>query len=143
VKTIVTIMTVALIVGGCATGPSGAARAPVAVDLGWLAGTWSGALTSHEMVNANGIVEAPARVTIAEDGHWRMTSSGGAVAEGSTHQTSGGIEMRGRVTSGDPMTVGRDVVFTLKADGRDALFGEGETFYLGHRIDSALLLRRS
>jgi hypothetical protein len=95
------------------------------------------------MVSALGLIEAPARVTLAEDGHWTLTSSGGTVASGVARPTARGLVLEGRVTAGDPMTVGRELSFDLRPRGGHALFGEGQMFYLGHRIDTQVLLGRS
>lgn len=53
-----------------------------------------------------------------------------------------GLVLDGTVTAGDPMAVGRTLSFVLQPRGANALFGDGESFYLSHRIDSAILLRR-
>lgn len=133
-KSLLTVLAVLLLVSSCATSPSGAARAPEP-----LSGRWIGAFTSHEMVSALGMVEAPARLTLTGDGRWTLTSSGGTVISGVTRPTDKGLVLDGRVTAGDPMAVGREVSFDLRPR-RGALFGEGQTFYLGHRIDTGLLL---
>jgi hypothetical protein len=143
VKTRMTLAVVLIFLSGCAMSPSGAARTvpdagPVAATF---AGTWTGTIMSQEMASAAGLVEAPARLTLAEDGRWTLTSTGLA-ASGAARRTPRGLVLDGTVTSGDPMAVGRNLSFVLEPRGAGALFGDGETFYLGHRIDSAILLRR-
>ena len=137
-----TVVTVLLLLSSCAT-PSGSGRIQTAFDPAPVSGHWVGTFTSHEMVSALGLVEAPARLTIAEDGRWTLTSSGGAVASGTAHRTAKGLVLEGRMTAGDPMTVGRAVSFDLRPRRGDALYGEGQAFYLGHRVDTEILLRRS
>jgi len=140
VKTWLTIV-VLFLVTGCATAPSGAARTPSASDIGPFAGNWAGTIMSHDMASALGLVEAPARLTLVEDGRFTLTSSGGSVATGVARRTNRGLVLDGQVIAGDPMTVGRNVSFVLTPRG-NALYGDGETFYLGHRIDSGILLGR-
>jgi hypothetical protein len=137
-----TLVVVLIFLSGCAMSPSGAARTDFAGDVGPLAGQWTGAIISNEMVSALGLVEAPARLTLGADGRWTMTSTG-MVANGVARRTPGGLVLDGTVTSGDPMTVGRQLSFVMKPRGANAMFGDGESFYLGHRIDSGILLRRS
>lgn len=131
-----------IFLSACTLAPSGVDRSPAAFDPATIEGTWAGTITSHEMVSAHGIVEAPARLTITPDGRFTLTSSGGSVATGSARPTGKGVLLEGRMTAGDPMAVGREVSFLLKPRGSTALFGEGQSFYLGHRIDSEILLRR-
>lgn len=144
-KTRMTLAAVLIFLSGCVLSPSGAARTVPAPDAGPvagpLAGNWTGTIMSHEMVSALGLVEAPARLTLAEDGRWTLTSTG-IVASGVSRRTPRALVLDGTVTAGDPMAVGRNVSFVVKPRGTNALFGDGESFYLGHRIDSALLLRR-
>lgn len=137
------VVAVLLLLTSCATSPSGAARTPVTLDRAPISGAWVGTLTSHEMVSAQGLAESPARLTIAEDGRWALTSSGGAVASGTARQTAKGIVLEGRMVAGDPMAVGREVSFELRPGRGNALYGKGQTFYLGHRVDTEILLRRS
>jgi hypothetical protein len=94
------------------------------------------------MASAQGVVEAPARLVVTEDGHWTLTSSGGAAASGVARPEGNGLTLNGTMTSGDPMTVGRSVWFVLKPRGPNALYGDGQAFYLGHRIDTGISLRR-
>jgi hypothetical protein len=140
VKTWLTIV-VLFLVAGCSTMPSGAARTPSAPDLASASGSWTGTIMSHEMASALGLVEAPARLTITDDGRFTLASSGGTVVTGVARPTAKGIVLEGRVTAGDPMTVGREISLTLTPGKGNALYGRGQTFYLGHRIDSQILLR--
>ena len=139
-KTWLTIV-VLFLVTGCATAPSGAAPTPSATDIAPFTGLWAGTIMSHDMASASGLVEAPARLTLTQDGRFTLTSSGGTVATGVARRTAKGLVLDGQVTAGDPMTVGRNVSFVLTPRG-NALYGDGETFYLGHRIDSGILLGR-
>jgi len=141
VKTWLTIA-VLFLVSGCATAPSGASRTVSATDLRPFAGQWTGTIMSRDMTTALGRVEAPARLTLGDDGRFTLTSSGGTVATGVVRQTAQGIVGEGRVIAGDPMTVGREISFVLKPHGPDALFGKGQAFYLGLRIDDEILLKR-
>jgi len=97
---------------------------------------------SRDMGSSQGRIEAPARLTLAEDGRWTLTSSGGTVATGVARRTARGLVMDGTVTAGDPMTVGRALSFVFTPRGDSALYGEGESFFLGSRVDSEILLRR-
>ena len=124
-----------LLLSACATLPSGAGRTP-----GPLSGQWVGAFASHEIVAANGLLEPPAELTLGEDGRWTLTSSGGAVATGVARPTAKGLRLEGHVTAGDHMTVGREVWFDLRPGRDGALCGQGQTFYLGHRVTAELLL---
>ena len=137
-------VTIAVLVltSGCATAPSGAARMAAASDLASVSGQWLGTIIGRDMASALGPVEAPARLTLTADGQWTLTSSGGAVATGVARRTAHGIVLDGRMIAGDPMTVGRQPSFVLKPRGADALFGKGESFYLGHRVDGEILLGR-
>jgi hypothetical protein len=130
-----------MLLSSCATAPSGAARTPTASDLVVLSGQWTGAFTSHEMVSALGMVEAPARLSITPGGRWTLTS-GGMTASGLARPTARGLVLDGRVTAGDVTEIGREISFDLRRRG-NGLYGEGQTFYLGHRIDTGLLLRRA
>jgi hypothetical protein len=143
VKSLLTVVAVLLLLSSCATAPSGAARTPLTSDVKPLSGQWAGVFTSHEMVSALGMVEAPARLTLTDDGRFTLTSSGGTVASGVARPTARGLVLEGRLTVGDPMAVGREVSFDLRPRGANALFGEGQFFYLGHRVDTEILLRRS
>jgi len=133
---------VLLLMSGCATAPSGASRTPSPLDLRPFSGHWSGTIMSRDMGSSQGRIEAPARLTLAEDGHWTLTSSGGTVATGVARRTARGLVMDGTVTAGDPMTVGRALSFVFTPRGDSALYGEGESFFLGSRVDSEILLRR-
>jgi hypothetical protein len=128
------------ILSACAMSPSGASRR---TTLSPLQGTWEGTMTSPDMATASGVAEAPARLTIIDDGSWTLTSSGGAVATGFAGRTGDSVVLEGTMTSGDPMAVGREVSFALKPRGPNALFGRGETFHLGHRIETGIALRRA
>jgi hypothetical protein len=130
------------LVAGCATMPSGEPRTPLALDLALLSGDWTGTIMSHEMGSAGGRLEAPARLTVADDGRFTLTSSGGTVVSGVALRTARGIVLEGRVTAGDPMTVGRAMFCTFAPGRVDAIYGGGESFYLGHRVGSQILLRR-
>jgi hypothetical protein len=141
VRTWLTIA-VLVVMSGCATAPSGASRTPSALDLQPFAGHWAGTIMSREMGSALGRIEAPARLTLAEDGQWTLTSSGGTVATGIARRTARGVVMDGKVTAGDPMTVGRELSFVFTPRGPNALYGDGESFFLGSRVDSEILLRR-
>jgi hypothetical protein len=129
-----------LLPSACAFSPSGAARR---MAVSPLQGTWAGTITGPELASASGIAEAPARLTIGEDGRWTLSSSGGAVATGVVGRSGDNVLLEGTMIAGDPMTVGRDVSFTLKPRGPNALFGRAETFYLGHRVDTGIALRRA
>jgi hypothetical protein len=133
---------VLILVAGCVTMPSGASRTPPTLDLASLSGNWTGTIMSHEMGSSGGRVEAPARLTVADDGRFTLTSSGGTVVSGVALRTARGIVLEGRVTAGDPMTVGRTMFFTVAPGRVDAMYGGGESFYLGHRVGSQILLRR-
>jgi hypothetical protein len=112
-------------------------------DLGPFSGHWGGTIMSRDMSSALGRIEAPARLTLAADGHWTLTSTGGTVATGvARRDAKGSIVAEGRVTAGDPMTVGREVSFVLKPRGTDALYGEGQSFFLGLRIDDEMVFGR-
>ena len=139
-----TWLTIAVLVlmSGCATAPSGASRTPSALDLQPFAGRWEGTIMSRDMGSAQGRIEAPARLTLAEDGRWTLTSSGGTVATGVARRTARGLVMDGKVTAGDPMTVGRELSFVVAPRGSNALNGEGESFFLGSRVEGEILLRR-
>ncbi len=132
---------VLFLVAGCATMPSQASRTPPAPDLASLSGNWTGTIMSHEMGSAGGLVEAPARLTVAGDGRFTLTTSG-TVVTGVALRTARGIVLEGRVTTGDPMTVGRAMFFTFAPGRVDAIYGGGESFYLGHRVGGQILLRR-
>ena len=132
---------VLILVAGCVTMPSGAARTPPTLDLASLSGNWTGTIMSHEMGSAAGRVEAPARLTVAGDGRFTLTSSGVTV-NGVALRTAGGIVLDGQVIAGDPMTVGRAMFCTFGPGRVDAIYGGGESFYLGHRVGSQILLRR-
>ena len=132
---------VLILTTGCATMPSGASRTPPALDLASMSGNWTGTIMSHEMGSAGGLVEAPARLTVTGDGRFTLTSSGTTV-NGLAVRTARGIVLDGRVTAGDPMTVGRVMFFTFAPGRVDAIYGGGESFYLGHRVGSQILLRR-
>ena len=133
---------VLFLAAGCSTMPSGAARTPSAPDLTSVSGSWSGTIMSHEMASALGLVEASARLTLTDDGRFTLASSGGTVATGVARPTARGVVLEGRVTAGDPMTVGREISLTLTPSKGNALYGRAQTFYLGHRVDSQILLRR-
>jgi hypothetical protein len=133
---------VLFLVAGCATMPSGASRTPSASDFASFSGHWTGTIMSHEMGSAAGLVEAPARLTITDDGRFTLTSSGGTVVTGVAHPNAKGVVLDGRVTAGDPMTVGRAMSFTFTPGRAGAIYGGGESFYLGHRVGSQFLLRR-
>jgi len=133
---------VLLLVSGCATARGGSTEMASPGDLSPFSGTWTGTIMSREMGSALGRIEAPARLTLAPDGHWTLTSSAGAVATGVARRTARGIVADGRVTGGDPMTVGRGISFVLTPRGGDALYANGEGFFLGMRIDDEILLRR-
>jgi len=141
VKSWLTVAAVLLLVSSCATSPSGAGRT-TALDSRPASGHWVGTFTSREMVSALGLMEAPVRLAIGDDGRWTLASSQGTVASGSTRRTAKSLRLEGRVTAGDPMTVGRELSFDLRPR-RGGLFGEGQTFYLGHRVDTEVLLRAS
>jgi hypothetical protein len=111
VTSIVLVAGLVALLGGCATSPAGAERAQAPQSL---SGTWSGTLSGPDMATAAGVLESPARLTIGDDGRWTLTSSGGAVARGTS----------------------RRVADTLLLDG------EGQTFFLGHRIDAGMSLGR-
>ena len=133
---------VLFLVAGCATMPSGASRAPSPSDVASLAGQWTGTIMSHEMGSAAGLVEAPARLTLTDDGRFTLTSSGGTVVTGVAHPNARGVVLDGRVTAGDPMTVGRAMSFTFTPGRVGAIYGGGESFYRGHRVGGQMLLRR-
>jgi hypothetical protein len=134
------IAALSLLATACAFSPSGAARGTAVSPL---QGSWTGTITGPALASASGIAEAPARLTITEDGRWTLTSSGGAVASGVVGRARDSVLLEGTMIAGDPMTVGRDVSFTLKPRGPNALFGRAETFYLGHRVDTGIVLRRA
>jgi hypothetical protein len=138
------VMIVALLMLGpaCATSPSGAARTPAASGLVPGIGTWAGTMASLDMATASGTADAPARVTIMADGRFTLTSSGGTVVAGVARRAGNSLVLDGTVTAGDPMAVGRAVSFVLEPRGPNALFGDGQTFHLGHRIDTGIALRR-
>jgi hypothetical protein len=133
---------VLFLVAGCATMPSGASRTPPALDLASLSGNWTGTIMSRDMASTGGLVEAPARLTVAGDGRFTLTSPGGTVVNGVALRTAGGIVLDGRMTAGDPMTVGRAMFFTFAPGRVDAIYGGGESFYIGHRVGAQILLRR-
>jgi hypothetical protein len=139
-----TWLTIAVLVlgAGCATARGGSEAMASPGDLSPFSGQWSGTIMGRDMGSSQGRLEAPARLTLAADGHWTLTSSGGAVATGVAHRTARGIVANGRVTGGDPMTVGREVSFVLSPRGDGALYANGEGFFLGMRVDDEILLRR-
>jgi len=143
VKLCVMIVALLTLTSACATSPSGAARTPVPHALGGVEGTWAGTITGPDMASAAGVAEAPARLTITEDERWTLTSSGGAVAAGVARRAGDKVVLEGTMTAGDPMAVGRTVSFVLKPRGANALYGDGQTFYLGHRIDAGISLRKT
>lgn len=110
-----TWLTIAVLVlmSGCATAPSGASRTPSPLDVRPFSGHWNGTIMSREMGSALGRIEAPARLTLAEDGRWTLTSSGGTVAAGVARRTVRGLVLDGNVNAGDPMTVGRALSFVF------------------------------
>src|SRR5262249_8121448 len=127
---------------GCATARGGSDVVVSPGDLSALSGQWSGTIMGRDMGSSQGRLESPARLTLAPDGHWTLTSSGGFVATGVARRTASGIVADGRVTGGDPMTVGREVSFVLAPRGDGALYANGEGFFLGMRIDDEILLKR-
>jgi hypothetical protein len=139
-RSIVVVITVLVVVSGCAMSPSGAGRATSPPPL---AGSWSGTITGLDMATAADVAAMPARLTLAPDGRWTLSSPGGFTASGASRATKNGVLLEGTVTAGDPMTVGRQVVLRLQPRGGDALYGGGETFFLGHRVDSEIRLRRA
>jgi hypothetical protein len=130
------------LVTGCAAARSGDAGVPTRSDLRPFAGQWTGTIMGRDMASAQGLIEDPARLTLTDDGHWTLTSNKGTAASGVARRTAQGIVLQGRMTGGDPMQVGRDVSYVLKPRGTAALYGEGQHFYLGRRIDDEILLRR-
>jgi hypothetical protein len=130
-----------LLACACATAPSGAAPTPSTTDLRPFSGQWTGTLMGPDMASVMGRMEESARLTLAENGDWTLSSKG-VVASGVAHRTARGIVMDGRVISGDPMAVGRSVSFVLKPRGTDALYGEGQGFFLGLRINDDVLFKR-
>jgi len=139
VKTIFALVIAVTLASGCATAPSGAARAS---DPATLTGTWNGSFSGSEMATAVGPTDAPARLTITQDGRWTLTSSGGTVATGVSHRVGNKLVLDGTMTAGDPMGVGRAVSYVLQPRGASAMFGDGQTFFLGHRIDAGVSLRK-
>lgn len=136
----IALVIVAALVIGCATS-SGAARTP-AGDPTSFSGTWTGWLTGPDMATAAGTLDAPARLTIDADGTWTLTSSGGTVASGVSRRVRDTLVLDGTMTAGDPMGVGRSVFYVLKPRGPAALYGDGQAFFLGHRIDTGVSLRK-
>jgi hypothetical protein len=138
-KRLMIIAMICTVISGCATSRSGAERSTSAQAV---AGSWSGTITGLEMASAADVVAVPARLEITGDGHWTLTSSGGAVASGVARPATRGIVLDGTMTAGDPMTVGRHVSLRLQPRGRDGMYGGADTFYLGHRVAGEIRLRR-
>ena len=104
-------------------------------------GSWVGTITGRDMVSLNGVVEPPVRMTLDGSGRWTLRG-GGVVVAGTAHPRDDVVVLEGVVVGGDAMTVGRSVSFVLQPDGHDSAYGHGQLFYLGHRVDVSLLLRR-
>lgn len=137
----VKIVALLVLLSACAS-PSGAARTFIDPAPAPLPGTWVGSMWGPDMATALGNNEAPARLTLAEDGRWTLTSSGGTVATDGARHRGTSLVLDGTVTAGDPMAVGRSVSFVLRPRGPGAMYGDGQSFYLGHRIDAGIALRR-
>lgn len=138
VKCALSIVAILGLLAGCATvrGSEGSAS-PASY-----AGTWVGTVTGSEMASASGQVATPVRMTIGDDGRWALTGPGGTREEGVTRPIPNGVRLEGKVTGGDPAGVGREVLYDLKSRGPNALYGRGDAFYLGHRVDTGVSLRR-
>jgi len=68
---------------------------------------------------AGGPVSAPARFTLAEDGKWTLSCSGRRPV-----RPAGSVKrliLEGKMTEGDPMSVGRTVSLIMKLQGADFL----------------------
>jgi hypothetical protein len=122
---------------GCRTSPS-LGPPPAVVPL---SGSWAGTITGRAMASAGGIIETPARLTLHPDGRWTL-GAGNAIASGAARRRGHGVVLEGVMTAGDPMAVGRAVSFFVGPPESHVLYGRGQIFHLGHRVDVAIMLRR-
>ena len=118
-----------------------AAQARPAPTVSSAAGAWVGCITGRDMASVNGVLEPAVRVTLDPSGRWTLSGAGVVVA-GTAHPLDDVLVLEGAVVAGDAMTVGRGVSLVLEPRGRDDVYGYGQLFYLGHRVDIGLMLRR-
>jgi hypothetical protein len=111
-------------------------------DLRPFAGTWTGTMTASggSTSSESGPVSAPARFTLGEDGKWTLSCSG--VASGTARRIGPRLILEGKMTEGDPMSVGRTVSLIMKLQGADFLYGYGDSFLAGARTGGGISLRK-
>jgi len=111
-------------------------------DLRPFAGTWAGTMTASGGSGSaeGGPVSAPARFTLAEDGKWTLSCSG--TASGTARRIGQRLILEGKMTEGDPMSVGRTVSLIMKLQGADFLYGYGDSFIAGARTGGGISLRK-
>lgn len=121
-----------------------ATRAPAQSpeDLRAFAGTWTGTMTASggTASGEGGPVSAPARFVLGEDGKWTLTCSG--EASGTARRIGSRLILEGKMTEGDPMSVGRTVSLIMKLQGNDFLYGYGDSFLAGARTGGGISLRK-
>ena len=130
---------------GCA-GPRGdaspAASIPSPPDPA-VAGVWHGAVTSRDFATAMGTVDGSAILTLEPDGRWTLVERypGAEVRSSGTARMVGSqLVLDGRIDRGP--SAGARVTQVVRLNHGNRLSGHGETFFLGHRVDDSLDLRR-
>ena len=119
--------------------PRSAAQPPE--DLRPFAGAWTGTMTASAAASSGeASSSAPAQFTLSEDGRWTLTCSG--TASGTARRVGSRLILEGKMTVGDPMSVGRTVSLILKLQGSDFLYGYGDSFFSGNRIGAGIALRK-
>jgi hypothetical protein len=131
----------AIVATSLAACRSSTAPRPRASTFSAISGTWSGTIAGRELAAAAGPVETSAWLTIDDDGRWALRA-GAAVASGTARLTSGAIVLDGRMQGGDPVLVGRAVSVVVEPRGPASLYGRGQLFHLGQRVDVVITLRR-
>jgi hypothetical protein len=110
-------------------------------DLRPFAGTWTGTMTASSSNSESGPSSAPARFVLGEDGKWTLSCEG--VASGQARRVGQRLILEGKMTEGDAMAVGRTVSLILRLQGRDIMFGYGDSFLAGARTGGGISLRKS
>jgi hypothetical protein len=106
-------------------------------------GVWQGTVTSRDFATALGTVDGTAILTLEPDGRWTLIERypGSEIRSSGTARMVGSrLILDGHIDRGSG--AGARVTHVVRFNHANRLSGQGETFFLGHRVGDSLDVRR-
>ncbi len=104
-------------------------------------GAWRGVATGREMATTSGLVMEPLALSIDENGRYTLVhrqGTGEIRSEGDVRVSGNRLTLEGRIVAPSSLA-GAPVRHEIWRTER-GLFGDADTFFLGHRVRADLLL---